>query len=67
MSEKLWVRSQNAYSEAFWTSSTDRVPRIRTLRDRISRGMTVVPEHSRKKIFTEILGESKKHFPWMMF
>ena len=37
MSEKLWVRSQNAYSEAFWTSSTDRVPRIRTLRDRISR------------------------------
>ena len=41
MSEKLWVRAQNAYREAFWTSLTDRVPRIRAPRDRVSRGIPV--------------------------
>ena len=42
MSKKFWVRCQNAHPESFWTSSNDSIPRIRTLRDRISRGMTVV-------------------------
>ena len=42
MSKKFWVCCQNAHWESFWTSSNDRIPRIRTLRDRISRGMTVV-------------------------
>ena len=41
MSKKFWVCCQNAHPESFWTSSNDRVPRIRTLRDRTSRGMTV--------------------------
>ena len=41
MSKKFWVRGQNAHRESIWTSSNDRIPRIRTLRDRISRGMTV--------------------------
>ena len=34
--------SQNAHRESFGTSSNDRIPRIRTIRDRISRGMTVI-------------------------
>ena len=42
MSKKFWVCCQNAHPESFWTSSNDRVPRIRTLRDRTSRGMTVL-------------------------
>ena len=34
--------SQNAHRESFGTSSNDRIPRIRTLRDRIKRGMTAL-------------------------
>ena len=41
MSKKFWVCCQNAHPESIWTSSNDSIPRIRTLRDRISRGMTV--------------------------
>ena len=42
MSKKFWVCYQNAHRESIWTFLNDRVPRIRTLRDRISRGMTVL-------------------------
>ena len=42
MSKKFWVGGQNALPESIWTSWNDCAPRIRTLRDRISRGMTVV-------------------------
>ena len=41
MPKKFSKCGQNAHRESFGTSSNNRVPRIRTLRDRINRGMTV--------------------------
>ena len=49
MSKKFWVCCQNAHPESIWTSSNDRIPRIRILRDRISRGMTVVTISKQKQ------------------